>query len=57
MKETKKELKLFLLLTFGITYGLGLIALLKGGLESFPVARVLYVCACNCCGCIIPVGI
>ena len=39
MKETKKELGLFLLLTFIITYGLGIIALIKGGLDKFPVAR------------------
>lgn len=39
MKETKRELGLFLLLTFIITYGLGIIALLKGGLDKFPVAR------------------
>ncbi|MDY6916099.1 MAG: type II CAAX endopeptidase family protein [Candidatus Cloacimonadota bacterium] len=39
MKETKRELGLFLILTFIITYGLGIIALIKGGLEQFPVAR------------------
>lgn len=39
MKETKRELKLFLLLTFILTYGLGIIALIKGGLDKFPVAR------------------
>lgn len=39
MKKTKRELGLFLLITFIITYGLGIIALVKGGLEQFPVAR------------------
>ena len=39
MKNTKGELGLFLLLTFIITYGLGIIALIKGGLDVFPVAR------------------
>jgi len=39
MNETKKELGLFLLVTFVVTYGLGIIALIKGGLDGFPVAR------------------
>jgi len=39
MKDNTKQLGLFLLLTFSITYGLGIIALIKGGLDKFPVAR------------------
>lgn len=41
MKETKRELILFLLLTFIISYGFGIVGLFKGGLEHFPVGKYL----------------
>ena len=43
MKTTKKELIWYLIPTFLITYGLGLIAFLKGGMEHFPLANISMV--------------
>ena len=40
MKTIKKELIWFLIPTFIITYGLGLIAYLKGGMEHFPLGKI-----------------
>ncbi len=40
MKTTQKELIWFLIPTFVITYGLGLIAYINGGLEHFPLLQL-----------------
>jgi len=39
-QKTKKELLWYLIPTFMITYGLSLIAYLKGGIEHFPVSKL-----------------
>ncbi|MCD4693398.1 MAG: CPBP family intramembrane metalloprotease [Calditrichales bacterium] len=39
MNNGKKELKWFLLFTFILTYGLGIIAYIKGGLDKFPLSQ------------------